>query len=490
MVCLSILSTSSPGIFALEVIFMKTKAACWLLSLALPLSTSLLAGAQQIPAAHEWLTTASRSALFAEQPGSLAFASPANQLPVIDVNDMQQFQSMLGFGCALTGGSARLLMQMGASQRHALLEQLFAKQGNGIHISFLRVSIGSSDMNTHAYTYDDLSQGETDASLSHFSLDPDMHTVIPVLKEILAINPDIKILGSPWSAPAWMKTDDSLKGGHLKKEDYPVYARYFVKYLEAMRSHGIHIYAITVQNEPLNPKNLPSMVMFAPEEAAFIANDLGPALHKVGLDTRIWVYDHNPDVPSYPLSILGDSAASGYVDGTAFHLYGGTAATFTKVHNEYPNKNLYMTEQSVGSPHTGPLPIAETLQRVAIDSSRNWSRNVLYWNLAADPNDGPHTNDGGCTGCQGALTLDGNQVTDNLAYYAMAHFSKFVPPGSVRIGSSQHEQLFTAAFRTPDGHIVLVAANTGNFAKPIDVKYHGQWFQTTLPEESAATYVW
>lgn len=469
---------------------MKRNLTRLLLSLALPIAAGAFAHAQQLPPAQEWLSTANRSALFAHQSQPLAFSSPSNALPVVQVNDMQHFQSMVGFGCALTGGSARLLMQMNPADRTALLTRLFAKTGNGIHISFLRVSIGSSDMNTHAYTYDDLPAGETDPGLHHFSLSPDAHTVIPVLKEILAINPEVKILGSPWSAPAWMKTDDSLKGGHLKTEDYSVYAHYFVKYIDAMRAQGISLYAITIQNEPLNPKNLPSMVMLAPEEDAFLAHDLIPAFRKTGIHTRIWLYDHNPDVPSYPLSILADPAVNPYVDGTAFHLYGGQPSVLTRVHNQYPNKNLYMTEQSITSPRTGPLPIAEAIHHVLIGSTRNWSRLVLLWNLAADPNDGPHTNDGGCTSCQGALTLDGNHVTRNLAWYAMAHFAKFVPPGSIRIGSTQHEQLFTVAFLTPTGQVVLVASNTGNFPRAFNVKYHGHWFTTTLPEESAATFVW
>jgi glucosylceramidase len=469
---------------------MKRNVARLLIALALPLASGIFASAQQLQPAQEWLTTATRSALFAHQSQPLDFSSPSNTLPVVQVNDMQHYQSMVGFGCALTGGSARLLMQMSPSDRTTLLRHLFAKTGNGLHISFLRVSIGSSDMNTHPYTYDDLPAGQTDPTLNHFSLSPDAHTVLPVLKQILAINPDVKILGSPWSAPAWMKTDDSLKGGHLKTENYPVYAHYFVKYIEAMRAQGIPLYAITVQNEPLNPKNTPSMVMFASEEDTFLAKSLIPAFHKAGIHTRVWLYDHNPDVPSYPLSILADPAVSPYVDGTAFHLYGGEPSTLTKVHNEYPNKSLYMTEQSITSSRTGPLPVDEAIHHVFIGATRNWSRLVLLWNLAADPNDGPHTNNGGCTSCQGALTLSGNQVTRNLAYYALAHFSSFVPPGSIRIGSTQHEQLFTVAFLTPQGHIVLVVSNTGNFPKAFDVKFHGHWFQTTLPEESAATYVW
>jgi glucosylceramidase len=437
-----------------------------------------------------WLTTPDRSSVFALQTPPLQFSAPSDALPVVDVNDMQQYQSMDGFGVALTGGSAQLLMKMEPAQRGALLKELFTTDGNNIGITYLRVSIGSSDMNDHVFSYDDLAAGETDVDMAKFSLATDRADVIPVLKEILAINPRIKILGSPWSAPAWMKTNDDSKGGELKPEYYGAYAKYLVKYVEGMKAEGITIDAITVENEPLNPKNTPSMVVFAAEEDTFIAKYLGPAFQEAAIRTKILLYDHNPDVPSYPLSILADPDASKYVDGTAFHLYGGDNSELTDVHDQYPNKNLYMTEQGIGGRPGGPLAIAESVRRVLIGATRNWSRNVLLWNLAADPHFGPHTNNGGCTMCVGAITLDGNTATRNLAYYAIAHFSKFVPPGSLRVGSSELDQLADVAFLTPDGKVVLVIANTGNFAKTFQVRYHGRAFTTTLPSESVGTYVW
>lgn len=440
---------------------------------------------------HLWLTTSSRSALLAEQPGAIRFSSAPATLPVLDVNDMEQYQSMQGFGFALTGGSAQLLMAMSPPARTALLHELFDPAGDGIHVSYLRVSIGSSDMNDHAYTYDDRPPGQTDPQLAHFSLDIDKPTVIAALKEILAIDPHIMILGSPWSAPAWMKTNDALKDGHLKPEFYPAYAQYFVQYVQGMAAAGIAVNAITVQNEPLNPKNTPSMVMFAAEEDAFIAHNLGPAFAQAGIHTAIQVYDHNPDVPSYPLAILADPAANPYVAGAAMHLYGGDASTFTQIHDLYPNKDLFMTEQSVTEPpHSGLLDIDEPEERVVIDSTRNWARNVLLWNLAADPHAGPHTNDGGCTGCFGALTLEGDHVTRNVAYYVLAHGSSFVPPGSVRVGSNTLEQMDNVAFRTPDGHIVLIVASTGNFPVHFAIRYHGKTADATLPSESVGTFVW
>jgi glucosylceramidase len=455
------------------------------------LFSSLSSNAQQEREARLWLTTPDRTAVVALQATSLHFSSEEGQLAVLTVDDAQHFQTMDGFGFALTGGSAQLMMRMGAAQRTALLKELFTTGGDGIGVSYLRVSIGSSDMNERVYSYDDLPAGETDAEMAKFSLGPDRADVIPVLKEILAIRPGIKILGSPWSAPAWMKTNDDVKGGELKPEYYGAYAKYFVKYIEEMRAEGIAIDAITVENEPLNPKNTPSMVVFAQEEGTFIANDLGPAFEKAGMRTKILLYDHNPDVPSYPLSILGDPAGSKYVDGTAFHLYGGQASVLTQVHDAYPKKNLYLTEQSVTARRgEGPLGIAEPVSQVMIGATRNWSRNVLLWNLAADPQNGPHTNNGGCGGCSGAITLDGDSVIKNVAYYVVEHFSQFVPPGSVRVASSEMEQLASVAFLTPQGKVVLVVSNTGNFPKPFTVKYHGKVFQTVMPSESVGTYVW
>ena len=461
-------------------------------SLALSLFATVAAVAaqgQQQEAAAFWLTTLNRSALFKRQQ-DLHFSTVQNSLPATRVDSKREFQTMDGFGFALTGGSAELLMHMTPPARSALLKELFSTDGDGIGVSYLRISIGSSDMNDHAFSYDDMPAGQTDPDLKNFGLGPDLTTVIPVLKEILAIDPRIKILGSPWSAPAWMKTNDSTKGGSLKPEYYGAYAKYFVKYVQAMNAAGIQLDTITIQNEPLNPKNNPSMAMFADEEDTFIKDDLGPAFRKTGIRTKILAYDHNPDVVSYPLSILRDPGASPYVDGTAFHLYGGEVSALTSVHDAFPNKNLYLTEQSVSErPCSGGINIAEPVSGVLIGAVRNWAKNVILWNLAADPDDGPHTI-GGCSSCRGALTLSDDRVTRLVAYYALAHFSKFVRPGSVRVASTEMEQLATAAFLSPDGQIVLVASNTGNFPKTFNVEYEGKTFTTTLTPGAVGTYTW
>jgi glucosylceramidase len=247
---------------------------------------SILPAVAAEPAATVWLTTADKSSLLAQQPEALHFSNQvAGQRTVIEVDDKQTFQGIDGFGFAMTGGSAHHIMHMDADQRSSLLQELFSTKGAGIGVSYLRVTIGASDLNDHVYSYDDVPDGQTDPTLSHFSLDEDRAEVIPAMKAVLAITPSIQILGTPWSAPSWMKSNGKVKGGSLKPEYYDVYAKYLVKYIEAMRAEGIRIDAITPQNEPLNPKNTPSMVMLAPEEEVFVRDHLGPAFKAAGIDT-------------------------------------------------------------------------------------------------------------------------------------------------------------------------------------------------------------
>ena len=438
-----------------------------------------------------WLTNADKSTLFERQRSSLRFSNAAKQDRSIEIDDQKSFQTIDGFGFALTGGSAQHLAHMHAEKRASLLKELFAADAKNIGISYLRISIGSSDLNDHVFSYDDLPVGETDSQLAKFSLAPDLQDLVPVLKEILAINPQIQFLGSPWSPPAWMKTNNNPRGGKLKTEDYGAYADYFVKYIQAMKVEGITVGAITIQNEPLNDKNTPSMLMSADEEALFIKDNLGPALKAAGIRTKIILYDHNCDVPEYPLSILKDPQANPFVDGSGFHLYGGEISAMSAVHNAFPLKNLYFTEfMAVEPTENGRISIAKPVVGTFIGALQNWSRNVLLWNLAANSKFEPHTDNGGCSICQGAVTIDGDAVTRNLAYYAMAHFSKFVRPGSVRIASSLLETLPNVAFKDPDGKIVLIVVNDLNSTQDFCVRYRGKSFHTTLKKGAVVTYVW
>jgi glucosylceramidase len=463
------------------------------LSLAVCISTLApsAVGSEKNGEVQFWLTNADKSALFEQQAPSLRFSKSAEIQPTIEIDDRKTFQTIDGFGFALTGGSAQYLAHMDAAKRVALLKELFAQDAKNIGISYLRISIGSSDLNDHVFSYDDLAPGETDPRLAKFSLAPDRTDLLPILKEILAINPRIEILGSPWSAPAWMKTNNNAKAGNLKPEYYETYANYFVKYIQAMKAEGITIAAITIQNEPLNEKNTPSMQMLAPDEATFIKDHLGPAFKSAGITTKIILYDHNCDVPEYAISILNDRTANPYIDGSGFHLYGGEISAMSKVHDVYPNKNLYFTEFMAVEP-TEPtrISIAKPVQGTFIGALQNWSRNVLLWNLAANSKFEPHTDNGGCPICQGAVTIDGNEIIRNLAYYAMAHFSKFVRPGSLRIASTSPSNLPNVAFRTHDGQAVLIVVNASPSAQTFHVQHHRKSFEATLSPGSVATYVW
>ncbi|WP_228486348.1 glycoside hydrolase family 30 protein [Paludibaculum fermentans] len=466
---------------------------------------------------ESWITSRDRSALFAKQASPAAFQANAHARgPVIVVDPGQQMQSVDGFGFALTGGSAELLSKMSPQARADVLRRTFATDGDHIGVSYLRLTIGASDLNSFVFSYDDLAPGETDFELKKFDLGQDRKDVIPVLKEILAIAPGIKILGSPWSAPAWMKTNNNVRGGALAERCYAVYAQYLVRYVEEMRKEGIAIDAITIQNEPLNSKNTPSMQWQVSQQLVFLRDHLYPAFTKAGLKTKVILFDHNCDRPDYPLALLSDPVISRFADGSGFHHYGGDLAAMSLMHLARPDKNVYFTEQMIiEKPGSPTIDIAATVKRMLIDTTRNWSRNVILWNLAADPENKPHTDNGGCPMCQGGVTLDKDAVTINLAYYTIAHASKFVRPGSVRIGSTgagdravgltedeerpgvkrvvvieSAQVLPNVAFRTPDGKIVLVVANDTQSVNGFAIQYRGEVANLRLSPGGVGTYIW
>ncbi len=435
---------------------------------------------------HFWLTDPARGVRFAEQTTGFSNEEAASA-PTVRIAPGTRYQEIDGFGFSLTGGSAYHIHRMSAPARAALLRELFGTEGTEIGTSYLRVSIGASDLDARVFSYNDLPSGQTDPAMDRFSLDPDREHLIPVLKEILAINPDIRIMGSPWSPPTWMKTNGSSVGGSLKPEYYEAYATYFVKYVQGMAAEGITIDAITPQNEPLHPGNNPSMLMTAPEQAAFV-KVLGPAFHRAGIDTKIVIYDHNADRPDYPISILDDPAARIFVDGSAFHLYGGEISALSQVHNRHPDKHLYFTEQWVGAPGNLAGDLRWHVRELIVGATRNWSRIVLEWNLAADANQDPHT-PGGCTQCLGAVTITGDTVVRNPAYYIIAHAAKYVRPGSVRIASEETAGLPNVAFETPDGRTVVIVLNDGSAPVTFNLALPGSTWRSALQPGAVGTYV-
>ena len=434
-----------------------------------------------------WLTTASQTCLLQKQNTVLALGKIANSNPNIEVNETKTFQVVDGFGYTLTGGSATLINKLDAVKKSALLDELFGNSTSSIGISYLRISIAASDLSAEVFSYDDLPAGQTDPTLSHFNLSQDSIDLIPLLKQILAINPKIKILGSPWSPPVWMKDNGNSMGGHLLPQFYSVYANYFVKYIQAMKTNGIVIDAVTLQNEPQHGGNNPSMVMSAEQQAAFV-KVLGPAFKKAGITTKIIVWDHNCDNAKFPITVLNDPAAKAYIDGSAFHLYNGEITALSDVKKAHPNKNLYFTEQWTGSKGSFDGDFKWHVKNVIIGSMNNWAKTALEWNLANDSSYGPHT-PGGCTECKGALTI-GSEITRNVAYYIIAQASKFVPAGSIRIGSTSIAGVTSVAFITPAGKKVLLALNEANTVANFNIKYKNRWVAASLPANSAGTFVW
>ncbi|EFM10096.1 Glucan endo-1,6-beta-glucosidase [Paenibacillus curdlanolyticus YK9] len=438
-----------------------------------------------------WMTTADQSKLLQPQSNVSFSSASATNPTTINVNENVTYQSMDGFGAAMTGSSAYLFNnKMSASQRNAAFDDLFTS--SGIRLNFVRQTIGASDYSLSSFTYNDRPSGQTDPNLVNFGLGQDLNDVVPMLKAAKAKNSGLLILGTPWSAPAWMKNNQSLNGGSLQTQYYGTYANYLVKYIQAYQAQGLPIYAITPQNEPLHQtSSYPSMGMSAAEQTNFIKNNLGPAFASNGLTTKIIGYDHNWDQPGYPTTILNDAQARGYVAGSAFHCYGGDVANQTNVHNAYPDKGIWFTECSGGEWSTDfGANLKWNMSNLMIGSIRNWAKSVLLWNLALDPSHGP-TN-GGCTNCRGVVTVDNSgNMKKEVEYYVLGHASKFVDSGAVRIDTNSFAGgIENVAFKNPDGSKVLIALNNSTTSNTFKVAWGSQAFTYTLPAGAVATFKW
>jgi glucosylceramidase len=442
-----------------------------------------------------WLTRRDKSALFAKQEGYLPVGVAAPNSPTITVTPSIEHQVMDGFGFTLTGGSADLISQLPQKTRDSLLLKLFSTMGDGIGVTCLRIGIGATDLSKVSYSYDDLLPGETDSELEQFNLAAGDVQIVPLLKEIRAINPNIRIIATPWSAPPWMKTNQCSMGGRLKAECYGIYAKYFIKFISEMKSHGVLINAITPQNEPLNPGEDPSMLMSPLEQTDFIGNHLGPALQDAGLrnDVELFCYDHNCDYKDYPLAVLRNEKARGFIAGVAWHLYEGKIEVLSEVARKYPGKKVYFTEQWVEANGDFARDLVWHVENVLIGASRHGARAILEWNLAGDPHHGPHTQEA-CQKCLGALTIKPPEIQYNLSYYVIAHLSRFVGPGSVKIDSKidskDIDSLPNVAFTTPDGHAVLLVLNKSSDMQFFSIQCNGQTASHILDGGAVGTYVW
>ncbi|MET1059215.1 MAG: glycoside hydrolase family 30 beta sandwich domain-containing protein [Nocardioides sp.] len=470
--------------------------------------------ASKAPRAHVWMTTPDGAERLADR-GTVPFTKGASDKLTISVDPSLRYQRMDGFGASITDSSASLLMDLAPATREATMRDLFGTNG----LSFLRQPVGSSDfVDGPHYTFDDVAKGETDFDLSEFTIEHDRAEILPLLRRALELNPGLKVMGTPWSPPAWMKANDSLIGGRMKDDPrvYRAYADYLVKFVEAYEAEGVPIYGLTIQNEPQNrnPDEYPGTDLPV-RQAAEVITRLGPALRRAGLDTKIFGYDHNwslhpADAEStppgedpeaeYPTDLL-ESSAGRWLAGTAYHCYAGDQKRMTELHQRFPGKSIWFTECS-GSHDAADLPdkvFRDTLtwhaRNLTIGTTRNWAKSMVTWNLALRPDGGPHN--GGCGTCTGVVTVQGDgTVTRNAEYYTLGHLSRFVEPGARRVASTSYGTTawngmpMSSAFVNPDGSTALVVHNEHDNPRTIAVAVGGQSFDYTLPGGALATFTW
>src|SRR3954453_9805361 len=464
--------------------------------------------------ARVWVTTPDGAEKMHDR-GTVDFHPGRSSALTVSVDPSRRYQSMDGFGASITDSSARVLYRLSKPQRKAAMRSLFADD----KLSFLRQPMGASDfVEGPHYTYDDVPAGKTDYRLRHFSIAHDRKQILPLLRRALALNPKLKVMGTPWSPPAWMKTNQSLVGGRLidSPRIYDAYARYFVRFVRAYKRAGVPIYALTLQNEPQNrnPNAYPGMDMPVRQEAKLI-EALGPKLRRAHLRTKLLGYDHNweehpNDVANtppgedpeteYPTALL-NSRAGRWLAGTAFHCYAGDVARQTELQHRLPGKGVWFPECS-GShgPSDPPAQVfSDTLKwhtrNVVLGVTRNWGKTVVNWNLALDPSGGPHR--GGCDTCSGVVTVGpGQTVTENAEYHTLGHLARFVAPGAQRIASTSfgttgwNGQIMDAAFRNPNGSTALVVHNENDDPRLFAVAQGGRWFEAPRPGGALATFTW
>ena len=443
------------------------------------------------PVAELWVTTGDQSRLLARAPDlAIHVGAPAASV-VVDVDATVQYQAIVGFGAALTDASALLINRLTPPRRDTVLRELFGPDP-GLGLSFVRVPMGASDFSVQHYTYDDIPAGARDTALEHFSIDVDRVDRLPVLRRALALNPQLAIVASPWSAPAWMKSSGSLIQGTLRRDAYDAFADYFVRFVQAYASAGVPVFAVTVQNEPaFEPADYPGMRLDAAARAELVGHHLGPRFARAGITTTILDWDHNWDHPEEPLAVLADSAARRYVSGVAWHCYGGDVSAQDTVRVRHPDKDVYFTECSGGAwAPTFSDNLLWNVRTLIIGTTRTGASGVALWNLALDERSGPHL--GGCGNCRGVLTVDSGSgaVTRNVEYYALAHASRFVRPGARRIASSTVVGgLETVAFLNVDASKVLIVLNP-SAPTTVAVRDGGRWIEAPIPGTAVATLRW
>jgi glucosylceramidase len=437
-----------------------------------------------------WLTTDDQSQKLQPQASVTFTVGSGGTNPVI-VDETQTYQQIEGFGASFTDTAGYVLNEVATpSSRTNAMTNLFTRNGGGIGLSFVRNPMGASDLARFDYSYDDLATNQTDVNLVNFSIAHDQSDIIPLLQQALQLNPQLKIMANPWSPPGWMKTSGSMIGGSLLPNMYAPFALYFVKYIQAYQAAGIPIHYISLQNEPrYSPSDYPGMLMDAVTQSNVLRNYVLPALAASNLTTKVLVYDHNWDDPSYPTTIFSDATllASSQIAGTAWHGYGGTPGAMLTLANQFPGRGNYETEHSGGT-WVGDQVRADFEE--ITHCMRSWAKTYVKWNLASDQNYGPNT--GGCNTCTPLVYVNTSTLalSYGIEFYTLGHFSKFVLPGAYRIYSGNASGVVSAAFLNPDGSKALVAFNDTTSSETFQVQWGSKSFTYTLASFAGATFTW
>lgn len=450
---------------------------------------------------YAYTTSANGSALFKET--GLDYSKVSMSPYKVTLDPATTYQTIDGFGPAVTGASCYNLLQMSQNERTALLKKCFDPE-TGAGFSFIRVHIGGSDFSMDEYTCCDRE------GIEFFAIpDIEKEGIFPILKEILAINPEIKIMGSPWSCPKWMKGQvkdpskpyDSWTSGRLNPAYYDDYAEYFVQWVTEMEANGFPIYAITMQNEPLNKGNSMSLYMPWEDQAAFVKH-LGPAFEKAGIKTKILCYDHNYNYDNvngqdnYPLNIYADAEASKWIDGSAWHNYDGNVSELDEIASAAPDKSIYFTEASIGSwNYNFELCVIVDFESIFLGTMSRGGKGVLLWNMMLDDHGKPYR-PGGCSTCYGAIEINSSDYSTlkyNSHFYDLAQCSKVIRPGAVRIGTSGYTAagLTYLAFRNTDGSTAFVALNNSDEERTVAVYETAERsFKYNIPAKTIASFRW
>lgn len=447
--------------------------------------------------ATSYLTRADANVRFKKE--SITSTVPATlSAEKVTLNMDKTYQTVDGFGAAITGATCYNLLKMSQSDRSAFLKEIFDRK-DGLGSSLIRVSIGASDFPVKTeFTWCDT------PGLENFGpAEEDEEYLFPVLKEIYDINPDVKIIATPWSAPLWMKTKETWTASSLKPEYYENYAQYFVKWIQYMESLGFNIYAVTPQNEPLNKGNSMSMYMTWKEQRDFIKTALGPAFEKAGIKTKILVFDHNYNYDNvssqkkYPLNIYADAEASKYIAGSAWHNYGGSVSELSSIIASAPDKEIYFTEASIGTwNYNFSDCLINDFDSIFMGTLMRMGKGVTLWNLLLDDKKGPHSSaSGACSTCYGAVNINSSdyKTLDRYShYYNIAHASKVIKPGAVRIEASGYTatDFQYLAFLNTDNTIGIIMLNKGSETRTPVFTTDKYSIRMSVPARSIASLTW